>query len=436
MSRTSTLAPAKPAAAPNADPIPHSALRTPQYRVALYNVTTTTKTGGVETFVRELARGLAAAGLAVDIIGGRAPRGRVGEVVPGVRIVRAPFVPREWLRRLPGLGRQYGATKLLERLTFGVTALPPVARGGYDILHIQKPFDLPVGAAVRQLTRGRTRLVFGCHGRDFFAGDRLWTGAVDATVSCSATNAAEVAARYGLTPRVIYNGIDLDRFAPRPADPALRARLTGGGDYSVPFAQDRPVLLSAGRLVRWKGAEYAIAALALLRSTPAPVLVLAGDGPYRAALARLAAEHGVADRVLFLGDWPHAAMPDLYAAADLVLGTSFVNETFGISLCEALASERPVIASDFGGFREVVRGGETGLLVPPQDPAALAGAIDALLADPARRRALAAAGRRDVAARFSWPAVVERVLAAYGTALEGRRSEGRKSKVSRGEVVP
>jgi glycosyltransferase involved in cell wall biosynthesis len=382
-------------------------------RVALYNVTTTTKLGGVETFVWELAGQLAAAGLQVEVIGGSGGGGLTDTPGAGVRVRRAPFIRREWLRRLPLLGRQYGPTKLAERLTFAVTTLPWLLRGNYDILHIQKPFDLLVGALVRRLTRGRTKLVFGCHGRDFFAGDRRWTRSVDVTVSCSATNAAEVAERYRLTPRVIYNGIDTDRFVPRPADdPAvarLRARLTGG--------VERPVLLQVGRQVRWKGAEYAIAALAQLRAEPAPVLVLAGDGPYRAELERRARDLGVGDRVVFLGAFPHEGMPDLYPAVDLVLGTSFVNETFGISLCEALACERPVVASDFGGFREVVRHGETGLLVPPQDPAALADAIDTLLADPTRRRVLALAGREDVVARFSWPAVVERVLAAYVEAM-------------------
>jgi glycosyltransferase involved in cell wall biosynthesis len=67
-----------------------------------------------------------------------------------------------------------------------------------------------------------------------------------------------------------------------------------------------------------------------------------------------------------------------------------------------------------------VRQGETGLLVPPQQPTALAAAIDTLLADPARRAAFGSAGRRDVAARFSWDAVVGRVLAAYDEALSGR----------------
>lgn len=382
-------------------------------RIALHNVTTTTKHGGVETFVWELARQLGAAGHRVDPIGGSGGGGLRGVPGPGVRVRRAPFIRREWLRRLPIVSRLYGPTKLLERLSFGLITLPWLLRGKYDILHIQKPFDLPVGALVRRLTGGRTRLVFGCHGRDFFAGDRRWTGAVDVTVSCSATNAAEVAEHYGLAPRVIYNGIDVDLFVPRPLDdPAVRAwrtRLTGG--------EERPVLLQASRLVRWKGAEYAIEALARLRAEPAPLLALAGDGPYRADLERLAAACGVADRVLFLGDVAHTAMPALLPAVDIVLGTSFVNETFGITLCEALACERPVIASDFGGFREVVRDGETGLLVPPQDAVALAAALAALLADPARRAAYGVAGRRDVAARFSWPAVLERVLAAYTVAM-------------------
>ena len=403
-----TLAPPAPMIGVQSLPPPTRSLR-----IALHNVTTTTKHGGVETFVWELARQLGAAGHRVELIGGNGGGGPRGTPGLGVRVRRAPFIRREWLRRLPVVSRLYGPTKFLERLSFGVATFPWLLRGGYDILHIQKPFDLPTGTLVRWLTGGRTRLVFGCHGRDFFAGDRRWTGAVDVTVSCSATNAAEVAEHYGLAPRVIYNGIDVDRFVPRPADdPAVRAwrtRLAGG--------QERPVLLQASRLVRWKGAEYAIEALARLRAEPAPILALAGEGPYRAKLARLAAACGVADRVLFLGDVAHAAMPALFPAVDVVLGTSFVNETFGITLCEALACERPVIASDFGGFREVVRGGETGLLVPPQDAVALAAAIDALLADPARRAAYGVAGRRDVATRFSWPAVLGRVLAAYDEAM-------------------
>lgn len=378
----------------------------PAPRVALYNVTSTTKLGGVETFVWDLAPRLAAAGLAVDVIGGK---GSIRRDAPGVRVIQAPFVSRDTFRRIPLLGRQYGATKLLERLTFALASAATLARGRYDLLHIQKPFDLPVAALVRWLTGGRTRVVLGCHGRDFFAGDRRFIGAVDAAIACSATNADEVAARYGPRPEVVYNGIDLDRFRPRPPSASLRADLG--------LEEHQPVLLAAGRLVRWKGFEYAIEALPFVTANPVPVLLIAGDGPFRGALEARANRLGLGARVKFLGQQHHDRMPELVALADIVVGTSFVNETFGIALCEALATERAVIASDFGGFREIVKHEETGLLVPAQDPRALATAIDELLRDPLKRATLGEAGRRDVAARFSWPAVVRRVLAAYEVAL-------------------
>jgi D-inositol-3-phosphate glycosyltransferase len=101
----------------------------------------------------------------------------------------------------------------------------------------------------------------------------------------------------------------------------------------------------------------------------------------------------------------------------VVLGTSFANETFGMTLAEASACARPVIATDFGGFPEVVRDGETGLLVPPRDPARLAAAIDTIIRDPDDAARMGAAGRAFVAAEFAWPTVTARVIAAYEEAL-------------------
>lgn len=377
------------------------------FRVALVNVTTTTQVGGVESFVWELAEQLAAAGDAVTIWGGRGP---VRRDLAGVRIVTRPYISRAALRRLPLLGRQYGPTKLLERLSVGLTSLPGLVRGQYEIVHIHKPFDLPLGALLRRLTGAR--LIFGCHGKDFFAGDRRFTRFIDAAVSCSAYNADQVEARYGLRPEVIYNGIDTERFRPGPADPALRAAWSPDG---------APVLLQAGRQVRWKGGEYAIGALLHLRHQPAPRLVFVGNGEYQPDLIALAARLGVTDRVIFAGALPAERMPAVYASADLVLGTSFVNETFGIGPCEAMACGRPVIASAFGGFREIVADGETGRLVPPQDPAALAAAIDDLLADPARLTAWGAASRARVERLFAWPVVAVHVRQVYARVLEESR---------------
>src|SRR5689334_13039341 len=116
-------------------------------KIALYNVTTTIKTGGVESFVWELARHLAMQypDCQLDIIGGKSPADfSHPDPGPQVRIITRPFISRESLRRVPLLSRLYGITKLLERLSFGLTTLPLLWRERYDIIHIQKPYDLPV----------------------------------------------------------------------------------------------------------------------------------------------------------------------------------------------------------------------------------------------------------------------------------------------------
>jgi D-inositol-3-phosphate glycosyltransferase len=375
-------------------------------KIALYNVTTTTKTGGVESFVWELARHLTELypDCHVDIVGGKAPADfRLPDAGFGGRIVIRPFVPREKMRRLPILSRQYWLTKLLERLTFGAMTLKLLARERYDILHIQKPYDLPVAKLARWLWK--TRVLFGCHGKDYFPTDRFWAKNVTDAVSCSRYNAQTVQERYGISPVVVYNGIDTELFKPRPLNAELRAK------YAAP---EEFLVMHVGRQVRWKGAQYLIEAIALLTERGVPVrAIFAGDGSYQPDLKRIATEKGVADRVIFLGNVPNRELPEYYACVDAVIGTSFANETFGISLCEAAACERAIVASDFGGFREVVVNGETGFLYPPQNSVELADRLEKLLQDPELRRRMGQTGRRFVVENFTWQQVAARVYAEY-----------------------
>ncbi len=368
--------------------------------ICLYNLTTTTQVGGVESFVWDLAHELTRRGLQVSIIGGT---GSCRQVVHGARVLSYPFISRTRWRTLPPLRRLYGFAKLLERLSFAVAALPGLVALRPDIVHIQKPFDLAPALLARRLTG--MKLVFGCHGKDFYLGDQLLGKRADIAVSCSRFNAETVAAHYGIMPRVVYNGVDFDLFRPVPPDAALRQRYAPAGEA---------LLLFVGRLIPWKGVQYILQALTELPHTR---VLIAGDGPYRAHLTWLAETFGVAARVTFLGSIPRTELPRLYASVDLVIGASFANETFGIALVEAQACGTPVVASAFGGFPEVVRPGETGLLVPPQHPSALAAGIRALLDDPARRSAMGQAGREWVTAQFSWASVTERVLAAYAEVM-------------------
>ncbi|NWF81524.1 MAG: glycosyltransferase family 4 protein [Chloroflexi bacterium] len=364
--------------------------------ICLYNLTTTTRYGGVESFVWDLGRELAARGRRVTIIGGVGPR---REAAPGVRVLTFPFLARALFQRLPLLRRAYAEAKLLERLSLAISALPELARGGYDVIHIQKPYDLGPALLARRL--GGARVILGCHGEDFYRGDRLLAPRVDAAVSCSRFNAATVARHYGFAPRVVFNGIDIGLFHPRGRDQAWRQ--AAGADEAT------PLLLFVGRLQPWKGVETALRALALI---PGAHLAIAGDGEDRTRLERLVAELDLAARVRFLGAVERQALPWLYSSADLLVATSHASETFGIGLVEAQACGLPVVATRFGGFPEVVDEGHTGLLVPPRDPAALAGAVNALLADPGRRTAMAAAGPA-WAAQFSWSAVADRIESVY-----------------------
>ncbi len=177
--------------------------------------------------------------------------------------------------------------------------------------------------------------------------------------------------------RVHHTGIDLETF--RPADrAAARAALGVAG----------PLLVTAGALLERKGQAFAIEALKML---PGTTLLLVGDGPDRGRLERLA--EGLPVR--FLGTRPHAELPGLLAAADvMVLPTR--SEGLANVWVEALACGTPVVTCDVGGAREVFDDPAYGRLVP-RDPAAIAGAVSDLLAEPRSPEAV-----RKGALRFSW----------------------------------
>jgi glycosyltransferase involved in cell wall biosynthesis len=233
------------------------------------------------------------------------------------------------------------------------------------------------------------------------AEQRLMTMALRRIIAVS----NEVRSRYARELRVparklavVPNGIEVPPAVRRP-DPALRAELVRGRpDY---------VVLTPARLHEQKGHAYLLAAAARV---PEATFVLAGDGPLRAELERLAAELNVADRCVFLGY--RSDVSDLLAAADVFVLPSLF-EGLPVSVLEAMAAERPVVATAIGGTDEAVTHEVTGLLVPPRDPAALAAAIRRLQADPQLAGRLAAAGRERVQREFSSAATARNVMRIY-----------------------
>ncbi|MEV8530484.1 glycosyltransferase [Streptomyces sp. NPDC051211] len=183
-------------------------------------------------------------------------------------------------------------------------------------------------------------------------------------------------------------------------------------------------LVQLGRMVPRKGAAVSIAALAALPDTE--LVVVGGQAGDRAGddlevrrLRAIAHEAGVADRVHFTGAVPSAEVPTVLRSADVVLCPADY-EPFGIVPLEAMACGRPVVASAVGGQLDTVVDFVTGRLVPPGDPEALAAAVSALLADPARRLSCGAAGRQRVLSRYSWASVAEATEAVYRSVLAAR----------------
>ncbi|MFF6772260.1 glycosyltransferase [Streptomyces sp. NPDC012637] len=207
---------------------------------------------------------------------------------------------------------------------------------------------------------------------------------------------------------VVPCGVDTERFRP---DGTVAGRGT----------THRHRLLQIGRLVPRKGVAVSVAALAHL---PGAELVIAGgpepgllDGdPEARRLRELARTAGVADRVRFLGAVPCTDVPALLRSADVVLCPADY-EPFGIVPLEAMACGRPVVASAVGGQLDTVADRETGRLVPPGDPRALADAVAGLLADPGLRQAYGAAGRLRVTSRYGWELVAAATERAYRSAL-------------------
>jgi glycosyltransferase involved in cell wall biosynthesis len=147
--------------------------------------------------------------------------------------------------------------------------------------------------------------------------------------------------------------------------------------------------------------------------------VVIGDGPERSTLEKLAADHGVTDRVVFLGARPHADMPGLLCSAELAVFPSLMEAT-SVAALESMACELPVAASRVGGLPEIVDDG-VGVLFDPADPGSLARAVSALLESP-RLAALGKAARERVVARWTNERLVDRHVAIYEDVLARGRA--------------
>jgi glycosyltransferase involved in cell wall biosynthesis len=232
-------------------------------------------------------------------------------------------------------------------------------------------------------------------------------------VTCTAANQAHLSA---LAPpgrvELVYHGLDLARFSPGER---------GNSDKNGSDAANPVVILSVGRLVEKKGTDVLLEALARLPARLHWRLVHAGGGPLNGRLQRLAKTLGIAARVEWRGARTQVELLAEYRAADLFALASRVardGDRDGLPnvLAEAQSQGLACVATRVSGIPELIEDGRTGLLVAPESPAEFARALEALIADPARRRSFGEAGRQRVTEKFGLDANIARLARKFGLA--------------------
>jgi D-inositol-3-phosphate glycosyltransferase len=408
--------------------------------------------GGQNVYVDEVSRNLARLGYAVDVFT-RRDDPDVPDVVdwaPSVRVVQLAAGPQQHLPKdqiwpfMPA---------------FRAALLRFMARDGvrYDLLHGNFWMSGWVAAGLRRHLAIPAVQIFHAMGKtkkrhqgaaDTSPAERIdvelsVVRAVDRLIAQCPSERAELIDDYGADPRkvvVIPSAVDVETFRPVPRDEARRA---------LGLSTHELIVVYVGRMVPRKDARNVVRAIALLtrqasaarsfcRLSPVACRLLLVGGETRepdpartpeiGELQRLAAELGIADRTHFAGKQQQDVLRYFYSAGDVAVTTPHY-EPFGLTPLEAMACGRPVIGSSVGGITYTIADGETGFLVPPRDPEALAACLQRLLTRPELRARMGRAARARVERDFTWPTVATRTAALYQTLLDSRQyAAGRRQK--------
>ena len=393
--------------------------------------------GGMNVYVVETSKRLAALGIEVDVFT-RATSSDLPlavELSPGVtvrHIVAGPF---------EGLGKEDLPAQLCA-FTSGVLRAEALHEPGwYDVIHshywlsgqvgwlAKERWGVPLVHSAHTLAKVKNALLAAGDRPEPLAriiGEEQVVAAADRLVAGTEAEVDDLVRRYGADPATVVTvppGVDLDHFRPEPGG-------AGAARAQLGIASNAVVLLFVGRIQPLKAPDVLLRAAArLLADDPGLrrrlVVVIAG-GPSGTGLAqpeglqRLAVELGIAGVVRFEPPASRDRLADLYRAASVVVVPSY-NESFGLVAIEAQACGTPVVAAAVGGLRTSVCDGASGLLVAGHDPADYAAAIRRLLDEPGLYRRLAAGAVRH-AGQFGWSETTAQLLATYRDAIAATRS--------------
>ena len=353
--------------------------------------------GGIENHLRDLSEGLVSRGHRVTVlVTNLANHTLVEQPWPGLTVIKAA-------RTL-----HLASTPLSLAMARMAGQIRP------DLVHLHFPY--PPGDLIYQRVPGRPPLVVTYHSDIVRQQNllRVYRPLMELTLR-RAARILPTSPNYMASSPFLRRHIARCSVVPLGIDPARFAHADNRRVAAIRAHYDAPLLLFVGRLRYYKGLHVLLDALPRVRAE----LLIGGSGPERARLAAQASQLGIAQRVHFLGDIPDEDLPALFHAADIfVLPAHLRAEALGLAQIEALASGLPCVSTELGtGTSYANLHGTTGLVVPPGDPAALAEALNTLLADPAMCRRFGAAGQRRVAELFSHTHMLDAIESVYHSVL-------------------
>ncbi|HPU49970.1 MAG TPA: glycosyltransferase [Burkholderiaceae bacterium] len=425
-------------------------MTTPSLRIALISEHASPLAGCVNQeagsqniYVAHVARELASMGHQVDVLTRRdaCELPRVAHPWPGVRVLHIDAGPPHFVAREALLPHMPAFAEAARRRLCG--AQP------YDVVHANFFMSGLVGMALRlslgvplvttlhslEIVRRQHHVVAEQFPPARVGIERALVQQSDRLIAECPQDVEDLTRLYGALPGRISTipcGVDTQAF--RPGDKAAARQRLG-------LPADRFLMLHLGRLVRRKGLDNVIEAMARMApGNDAHLLVVGGTSPEPderltpeiGRLRDLAAGHGLADRVEFVGRLEHAELPDWYVAADVFVSTP-TYEPFGIAPLEAMACGLPVVGSRVGGMEHTVINGLTGFLVPPMDPDALAERLDVLRGNPEIGARMGSSGVGRVRRYYTWTQVAEQLACVYAdvaAAHKLRAARGAAAEIS------
>lgn len=382
-------------------------------------------------FIRDLAVSLINRGVGVVVLAPHYKGGAFFEVLNGIRVYRFPYFYPFGLQQLA-----YGAgiiknikqsLPLVALVPFFIMAQFVVAlwllrKEKIDVIHAH--WSIPqgvIGVLLKKLVK--KPCITTIHGSDVFSLKGVFANRFNkvvhllsdcVTVNSSATADAVKALSRDIPLVSLPMGVDPECFY-------FKKRC-------VTSCSEVRKVLYVGRLIEWKGVDYLIKAVALVRrSFPETQLIIVGDGPEMGGLKKIAKDSGLGFDVEFAGSVSHSQVQKYFDTSDVFVLPSIVNdkgetEGLGVVILEAMASGVPVVGSRAGGIPDIVIDGETGLLSIPKDPQSIADCIIQFFSDTNLSSKLSLNARNNVVSNYSWSHISNRLVLLYRQTTDGRLS--------------